>query len=152
MINESGRSLIEVIGVMALIGVMTVGTLGAYNAFRANQVRTIASAELEQIAQNTKILLEARGSYTGVSVDYLVKAGALKTGVAPLGGDDWSVLSSVDGSYFSINLVGLTNGECNYFVTKRPAWAAEILVNGFDSLSGDGCFETDTNQISFIVE
>ena len=58
MRGESGRSLIEVIGVMAIAGVMTVSALGVYNMLRANQARSIASMELKQIAENTKILLE----------------------------------------------------------------------------------------------
>ena len=63
MKQESGRSLIEVIGVMAIAGLMTVSALGVYNMLRKNQARTIADAELEQIAQDTKMLLEMRGSY-----------------------------------------------------------------------------------------
>ena len=54
MRGESGRSLIEVIGVMAIAGVMTVSALGVYNMLRANQARSIASMELKQIAENTK--------------------------------------------------------------------------------------------------
>ncbi|MBO5704972.1 MAG: hypothetical protein J6R99_03055 [Alphaproteobacteria bacterium] len=152
MIQQSGRSLIEVIGVMAITGVMTVGAIGAYRMIRANQVRAIAAQELKQIAENTKILLEMRGSYEGVSVDYLIKAGALKTDVAPIGGDAWSVSSGIDGSYFSINLVDLTNGECEYFLTNRPNWANKIMVNGLETASAGNCFSSDTNQISFIVQ
>ena len=54
MRGESGRSLIEVIGVMAIAGVMTVSALGVYNMLRANQARSIASMELKQIAENTE--------------------------------------------------------------------------------------------------
>ena len=56
MKEESGRSLIEVIGVMAIAGVMTISALGIYNMLRTNQVRTIATADLAQIAENTKLL------------------------------------------------------------------------------------------------
>ena len=149
---ESGRSLIEVIGVMAIAGVMTVSALGVYNMLRQNQVRSIASVELKQIAENTKILLEMRGTYEGVSIDYLIKAGALDSEKAPIGGDDWSVVSSADGKSFSINLVDLTTGECDYFATQKPKWASAILVNGFETGLTDNCFDSDTNQISFIVE
>ena len=112
---ESGRSLIEVIGVLAIGGVMAVATLGVYNMVRSNQTRTIADAELEQIAHDTKLLLEMRGTYEGISVDYLIKAGALPSDKAPIGGDGWSVTASADGVSFSINLVDLSNGECEYF-------------------------------------
>lgn len=152
MKTESGRSLIEIVGVMAIAGVMTVSGLGVYNMLRQNQIRSIAGAELKQIAQNTKILLEMYDSYQGVSVDYLVKSGALNSDKAPIGGDAWSVESSFDGSYFSINLVDLTNGECNYFATMQPTWATKILINGFETDVTTNCFDTDTNQVSFIVQ
>ena len=152
MRTESGRSLIEIVGVMAITGVMTVAGLGVYNMLRQNQIRSIASAELKQIAQNTKILMEMRGSYQGVSVDYLIKAGAINSDKSPIGGKDWSVQSSIDGTYFSINLVDLTNGECNYFATVQPPWATKILINGFETDITTNCFDTDTNQVSFVVQ
>ena len=152
MNQQSGRSLIEVIGVMAIMGLMTVAALGMFQVMRANQKRTIANAELEQIAANTKLLLEMRDDYTGVSVDYLIKAGALQSDRAPIGGENWSVTSSVDGTSFSINLVDLTTGECDYFSTTKPQWATKMLVNGFETGYAENCFESDTNQISFVVE
>jgi hypothetical protein len=152
MKSESGRSLIEVIGVMAITGVMTVSALGIYNMIRANQVRSIAIAEIKQIAENTKILLEMRGTYEGVSVDYLIKAGALKTNKAPIGGKNWSVSPSFDGKSFSINLIDLTNGECNFFATQKDSWFKKITVNGFETDVVSNCFDTDTNQISFVIE
>ncbi len=152
MNNESGRSLIEVIGVMAIAGVMTVASLGIYNMIRANQIRTIADAELEQIAQNTKLLLEMRGTYEGVSIDYLIKAGALQSDKAPLGGDNWSVESSADGKTFSINLVDLSSDECEYFSAKQPKWATAMLVNGFETGLTDNCFDSNTNQVAFVIE
>lgn len=149
---ESGRSLIEVIGVMAIAGVMTVSALGVYNMLRQNQVRSIASVELKQIAENTKILLEMRGTYEGVSVNYLIKAGALRSDKSPIGGDAWSVTPGIDGTTFSINLVDLTNGECNYFASKKPAWVKTLLINGFETDISSNCFDSATNQVSFIVE
>lgn len=152
MKQELGRSLIEVIGVMAITGLMTVAALGVYNIIRTNQMRTIADAEIEQIAQNVKILMEMRGDYQGISIDYLIKAGALQSERAPIGGDNWSITSSADGTSFSINLIDLTNGECTYFATAKPKWASAIMVNGFETSVTDNCFESDTNQVSFIVK
>lgn len=149
---ESGRSLIEIIGAMAIAGVMVVGTIAAYNTIRTNQVRSIADAELNQMAQDIKILMEMRGTYEGLSIDYLIKAGALNSNRAPIGGNDWSVTASADGQTFSINLVDLTDGECKYFTATPPKWASAMLVNGFESGITDNCFDSATNQISFIVE
>ncbi len=152
MRQEYGRSLIEIIGVMAIGAVMTVATIGMYRQIHTTQVRTIATSELEQLVKNTKLLTGARGTYEGVSVDYLVKAGALKSNAAPLGGDTWTITPSFDGASFSINLTELSYGECAYFSTKQPTWATSILINGYEIDGTSHCFSTQTNQISFIVE
>ena len=153
MNQESGRSLIEIIGIMAIGAIMSVAAIGMYNQIRSTQMRTLASNEMEQIAHKVKLLTGARGSYDGVSVDYLVKAGALKSTKAPIGGDGWSVTPSFDGQSFSINLVDLSDGECAYFAAKKQQWATTILINGYEpNADGTNCFSTNTNQISFIVQ
>lgn len=150
MKHESGRSLIEMVGVMAIAGVMTAGAFGVYKMIRDTQLRTIAAAELQEIVKNTKLLMSIRDNYDGVSVNYLIKAGALSSARAPIGGDNWSITSN--GETFSINLVDLGHGECDYFTTAIPTWAKSVTVNGFTADATDHCFSTATNRISFIVE
>lgn len=152
MREESGRSLIEILGVLAISGFMTISALGIFNTIRNNQVRTIADSELRQIAENTKILMEMYGSYKGVSVDYLIKAGAIPSDKQPIGGKEWSVTPSVDGTEFSINLVDLSYGECEYFSANVTSWATSVKINGFEVGTIDNCFKTKTNQVSFIVD
>jgi hypothetical protein len=153
MKQESGRSLIEIIGVLAVGTIMSVAAVTMYGQIRTNQTRNIVSDELEKLARDVKLLAGPRNSYAGVSVDYLVKAGALKSVHAPIGNDDWSVSPSFDEKSFSINLVGLSSGECEYFATKKNEWATSVLINGFaPNADSSSCFSTNTNQVSFIVE
>lgn len=152
MKTEYGRSLIELVGVLAIGGIMTASALGMYKMVRNNQSRHVANLTLEQIARDTKLLLAQRGDYTGVSVEYLIKSGAIKSDVAPIGGNDWSVRSSVDGKSFSINLVDLTRGECEYFITATPTWATSVMVNGHIANPDTGCMSAPANQVSFIIE
>lgn len=152
MRQEQGRSLIEMLGVFAIAGAMAVSAISIYNVIRNNQTRKIASVEIEQIASNTKLLLQLRGDYTGVSVDYLVKAGALKNNTAPIGGSGWSVTAENGGAEFAINLTDLSKGECEYFTIAVPDWAKSIKVNGFETDIASQCFSSRTNQVSFIVE
>ena len=153
MIQERGASMIEIIGVLAIAGLMSAAAIGMYNVIRNNQARKIASTEMDQIVRNTKLLMEMRGDYTGLSVQYLVDAGALANQYAPIGGDDWSVVATNDGTGFSINLTQLTEGECQYFTATPPKWATKILVNNVELTSTtSNCFSTDTNQLSFIIE
>ncbi len=152
MKSESGRSLIEMLGVLAVGAVMTAAAYGTYNMLRTNQIRNMAVSELEQIARNTKILLEARADYSGVSVDYLIKAGAITSDAAPIGGDDWSVDANLDGKGFAINLTNLTNSECVYFATKKLDWASKISVNKIENSGSESCLSAPRNLISIIVE
>ena len=46
MKQESGASLIEIIGVLAIAGLMGGAAIAMYNVIRNNQVRKIASVEL----------------------------------------------------------------------------------------------------------
>lgn len=153
MIQERGASMIEIIGVLAIASVMSAAAIGMYNVIRNNQTRKIATMELEQIAKNTELLMGMRGDYTGLSVDYLVSAGALKNKNAPIGGDDWSVSPTVDNTGYSINLTQLTKSECQYFTSALPTWATRIMVNGMEvSSTTSNCFSTNTNKVSFMVE
>ena len=56
MKQEHGRSLIEIIGVLAITGVMSVATIAMYRQVHTTQVRTFATTEIEEIAKNVKIL------------------------------------------------------------------------------------------------
>ena len=151
MREQSGRSLIEIIGVLAIGAIMVTGTYAIYNSTNAKQKRLIASTELENIATKTKTLLEYSG-YTPVSVDFLIEAGALTNDKAPAGGNNWSVTSNFNGTEFSINLVDLTFDECAYFTTKKFDWTTHISVNGYDSGETSYCLKTGDNTISFFAK
>ena len=152
MNQESGRSLMEIIGIMAIGAIMTAGSVATYNMIRNNQVRTIASADLTTLVRDIRLLFGARGDYNGLNIDYLIKAGALKSDKSPIGGD-WSVWPSVDGKRFEITLTDLSMGECDYFISASPTWAAEVRINGaVADNTADSCFSTHTNKIVFIVE
>lgn len=148
---ESGRSLIEIIGVLAITAVMTASAIGIYNSIRHNQKNTIATAELRELAKNTKLLMGMRGDYTGISVEYLVKAGAIHSDRAPIG-KTWSVDVGTDTATFVINLHGLSHSECDFFATAIPNWANEMFVNKYRIEDTITCFSNADNDISIIVK
>ncbi len=150
MKTESGRSLIEIIGVLAITAVMTASAIGIYNVIRHNQKNTIATAELREMVKNTRVLMGMRGDYTGVSVEYLVKSGALRSDVPPVG-KSWTVGVGTDRTTFVINLRGLSNKECDFFAVAPPSWAEEMFVNGHRVDDSVHCFGGGENEISFIA-
>ena len=151
MREQSGRSLIEIIGVLAISGIMVSAVFSMYQSISNRQKRMIASENLKEVATKTKTLLEYSG-YTPVSVDFLVESGALNNTKAPIGGADWSVTSSFDGSEFSINITDLTFDDCAYFTTKKFDWVDRISVNGYETNASSFCLKTGENKISFFVK
>lgn len=151
MKTESGRSLIEIVGILAITGVMTASAIGIYNSIRHNQHNTIAAAELRELAKNINLLMGMRGDYTGLSVDYLIKAGALNSGVAPIG-KDWTIGPGIDTTTFEIKVTGLSHGECDFFAATPPTWATEVILNGQKLGEYANCFSGIDNEISFIAQ
>ena len=148
MKNESGRSLIEIIGVVAITAVMTASAIAIYNSVRHNQKNTIAAAKLREVAKDINMLMGMRSDYTGISVDYLVKAGAITTPDAPIG-KTWNIEVGIDRTTFVINLYGLTRAECDFFASAMPAWATEMYINGYRATEVVNCFSGSENNISF---
>ena len=152
MREESGRSLLEIVGVMAIGAIMTASAISMYNMIRNNQKRAVALAQLEQIVRDARLLMGVRDDYSGISVDYLIQAGALKSDKAPIGGE-WSIRATFDGKYFYIDLTDLSMGECDYFVTIRPEWTTQMFVNGVPwERAEQSCFSSDANMLSFMVD
>ena len=151
MREQSGRSLIEIVGVLAIGAIMVSATYSFYHSTNEKQKRLIASETLKDIATKTKTLLEYSG-YTPVSVDYLIESGVIDNDKAPAGKDDWSVTSNFDGTEFSINLTGLSFSECAYFTTKKFNWSHKITVNGYDSDDSSYCMKSGENMISFFAQ
>ena len=151
MREQSGRSLIEIIGVLAIGAIMISGTYAIYNSTNEKQKRLIAGTELQNIATKTKTLLEYSG-YQPVSVEFLIQSGALTNAKAPLGSSDWSITSSFDGTEFSINLNGLSYEECTYFTTKKFDWVEHISVNGYSTGEPSLCVELGENTISMFAK
>lgn len=151
MREQSGRSLIEIIGVLAIGAIMLSATYSMYHSTNEKQKRLIANEELKDIVTKTKTLLEYSG-YTPVSVDFLIESGVIANDKAPAGGDGWSVTSNFDGSEFSVNLVKLSFEECAYFTTKKIDWITHLSVNGYESGDSSFCMKTGDNTISFFAQ
>ena len=151
MREQSGRSLIEIISVLAIGGFMIAASYGVYHSINSKQQRLIASETIKDVALKTQTLLQYSG-YQNVSVDFLVEAGAIPNDKAPIGGPNWSITSNVDGTEFSINLVDLSFDECAYFTTKKFEWSEKVKVNNYDSGNSSFCLKTGDNIITFIVK
>jgi len=139
MKEQSGRSLIEIIGVLAIGTIMIVAAYRIYNTIDQRQKHMIASDTLKEIATKTKTLYEYSG-YRDVDITQLVKDGVLKDNKTPIG-SDWTIKGSED--KFVIILNGLSFDDCEYFDIKKADWAASVTAK---------CERGEKNEVAFTVK
>ena len=76
-INESGRSMIEMLGVLAIIGVLSVGGIAGYtkamNKYRTNKVID----QVTMIVTNIRTLYAMQRDYNGLDQDVAINMGVI---------------------------------------------------------------------------
>jgi Tfp pilus assembly protein PilE len=65
-INESGRSMIEMLGVLAIIGVLSVGGIAGYSKAMSKYRVNKTVDQISHIAANTRILFSSQTSYASL--------------------------------------------------------------------------------------
>lgn len=76
-VNEQGRSMIEMLGVLAIVGVLSVGGIAGYskamNKFKTNKV----GDQIQMISTNIRTLFSSQRTYAGLSNGMALKAGLI---------------------------------------------------------------------------
>ena len=130
--NESGRSMIEMLGVLAIIGVLSVGGIAGYSKamtkFKTNQV----ADNVSMLVANIKTLYAQQKSYNGLNTE-----NAITLGVVPdeLKKSATELTNAFNGSV-EIKASKSTNGEA------LPR-AFYIIFNG---LPKEACISLATND------
>ena len=108
-VNESGRSMVEMLGVLAIIGVLSIGGIAGYtlamNRYRANEALQAASiVAIEAIARQETVTVSTENNDLQLT---------LPTGVTQVSSDkDGNVSLAIDTNYASVaKLIGDLAGE-----------------------------------------
>jgi type II secretory pathway pseudopilin PulG len=152
MREQSGRSLIEMLGVLAITGIMTVGAVAMYQTVRTRQVRMVALEDMKSIANNAKLLYSARRDYSGISVEYLIKAGAMRDEKSPLSGTVFSVFANPGADEFQMVLSDMDFKTCSWLATVKLDWVDKLGVNGYFESPASYCRKADKNEVVVIVK
>ena len=143
--NESGRSMIEMLGVLAIIGVLSVGGIAGYskamNKFKTNKV----ADQVSMIIANVKTLYAQQNTYEGLNNAQAVSMGVIpeemiavtydSTTGAATRATDGSLQNSFNGSVFI--------GAAKSLSTDTDTRAFYIAYNG---LSKEACITLATND------
>lgn len=76
-VNEQGRSMIEMLGVLAIVGVLSVGGIAGYskamNKFKTNKV----GDQIQMISTNIRTLFSSQRTYAGLDNGMALQAGLI---------------------------------------------------------------------------
>ena len=140
--NEQGRSMIEMLGVLAIVGVLSVGGIAGYSKAMAKFKTNKIIDQVTMLSTNIRTMFGTQGDYAGLS-----NALALKTGTVP--GDMYNPKDNADdgkianafGGYVELQPSGAATVNKYYFLaaTGIPENACVSIATtdwGADATSG----------------
>ena len=125
--NENGRSMVEMLGVLAIIGVLSVGGIAGYskamNKYKINKT----TDQVSMLVANIRTLFSSQGNYDG-----LTNQQAKKFGVVPndmYTNDSNSVITNAFGGAVNILAAGgRAGGDNEAFIVEYNGLSAEACV------------------------
>lgn len=144
---ESGRSMIEMLGVLAIMGVLTVGAIGLISTAMRTQKRNTVNEEVLQMVTGVRQLL---GEYDDFShIDNTTIFGAIGMAAKnPYGGTYELAVDPANSRQFIVTINGLSRNDCEYFITK--AWSDSVgylATDGKQSGASGNCRMEDGKNV-----
>ena len=123
MKQESGRSMIEMLGVLAIMGVITVGAIAMISTAMRTQKQSAVNDDVTQIVLGVRRIM---GEFDDLSnIDNSIIFGAI--GVSnknPYGGAYTVSVNPSNARQFIVGIDGLSTSDCEYLRTK--AWTDSV--------------------------
>lgn len=139
--NEQGRSMIEMLGVLAIVGVLSVGGIAGYSKAMAKFKTNKAIDQINMISTNIRTLYSSQRNYDGLSVSLAKKVNLIPAEMYDTVSD--STITNAFGGTVSLSVGEATdaNDKKAYIIDidKIPSAACITIVTtdwGSDSDSG----------------
>jgi Tfp pilus assembly protein PilE len=151
--NENGRSMIEMLGVLAIVGVLSVGGIAGYSKamdkYKTNQL----IAQITEVVIGVRTLFTSQKSYAGISIPALLNTGAIPA-IMRAGADESTAHHALGGQIlifpsttatqsdgaFELYLTGVSESACKALVSID--WSQETS-SGFMSMFVGSGYITD---------
>lgn len=136
--NESGRSMIEMLGVLAIIGVLSVGGLAGYSKAMGKFKVNKTTDQVTQIVASTRALFAGHNNYAALTKDNKMNINLIKKGhLVP---DE--MVSSDGASLENVYAYGVTLSPSG----KRNATDNKAFVISYAGVPQDSCMELATQD------
>ena len=142
--QETGRSMVEMLGVLAIVGVLSVGGIAGYSQAMSKFKVTKAMDQVQTIITNIRTLYASQRTYTSLTPVQAQAMGILteesidnSKGLNPFGGEiQFGVGDSVGSNRtFTVTYTGLTSEACVKMATAD--WGAD-QSSGLITMTVDG--------------
>lgn len=151
MNQESGRSMIEMLGVLAIMGVITVGAVGMVSTAMRTQKRSVVNDDVIQIVSGVRQLLGEFDDYSHINNATIFGAIGVSS-KNPYGGTYELSVDPSNSRQFIVYINGLNEGDCKYFLTK--AWSDSIgyqMSNGANGGAAGNCDDSNGKNTVYIT-
>ena len=142
MRQELGRSMIEMLGVLAIMGVITVGAISMISYAMRMQKQSTVNDEVYQIVLGVRQLLGEYDDFTRIDNSTIFTALAMSN-KNPYGGTYTVSVNPSNTRQFIVTIDGLSDSECKALVTK--AWTDSI-----DGANGNCVSMAKDNSVSVV--
>ena len=137
--NENGRSMVEMLGVLAIIGVLSVGGIAGYskamNKYKINKT----TDQVSMLVANIRTLFSSQGDYAGIN-----NGAAIKFGVVP---NDMYTVASGNNYASKASIKNAFNGEVTITsAAGRAAGDNEAFIIEYTGLSPEACVTVATGD------
>ena len=148
MKQESGRSMIEMMGVLAIMGVITVAAIAGINSAMNMQKRNTVNDEVLQMVAQVRQTFSEYDDFSNINNATIFGAiGMSKQN--PYGGAYEISVNPSNSRQFVISITGLSKSDCEYFVTKGWDGSVGYEMSGRtqSGASGDCTSSGDQNVV-----
>lgn len=123
MTHESGRSMIEMLGVLAIMGVITVGAIGMISAAMRTQKLTAINDEVVQMVTMVRNLHGEYDDFSNMNGETVFAAIGMSQ-QHPYGGTYELSVNPSNPRQFIVGINGLDRSECESLLAK--AWSDSV--------------------------
>ena len=130
---ESGRSMVEMLGVLAIMGVITIGAVTMIGSAMRSQKHSTVNDEVMQIVTGVRSLLGEYNDFSNINNATIFGAIGMSP-KNPYGGAYELAVNPANNQQFILSIKGLSESDCLFFVQK--AWTDSIEFLATDCRTG----------------
>ena len=137
--EQSGRSMVEMLGVLAIIGVLSVGGIAGYSKAMAKFKLSKAMDQVSNVVTNIRTLYSGQPNYSGLTTEVAIQMGAV--GAEMLNGVASTAASKAYNAFNGEITIASNNSDREFYVTfaglGKEACVA-LMTSDWGSGSGSG--------------